>query len=898
MKVRIAVLLFVIVAFCGIAEASVYNLHLSTDSAPDYTDLQSFVDSATGAWQTPQDKCIAIWRWARRSRRQTRCAMEDGRLIWDPILHYNSYGAMNCGIVSSLNIACWRQLGYRARYVQLGDHTVSEVSWDDGKSWHLFDSSMSVFCFNHAGEVASCQEIKEAHACELSGGKREQGHYYLYHYAPQCASHPGPTGWRCASDQPVGYNRTLSEGASSYFGNFAVDRYCQYARYGQRYTLNLRPYESYARYWTPLDPAKDSADPVAKDLAYFRPMADGSDPNNQHSLKNIRGNGRWLFMPDLSARDCRLAFYDDSAVALRAEDGAGPRLHPAKAGTDAWAIFKVYAANVITAIRIEASGVRQTDADVLRVSISRDGGLHWSPVWQAERTGEQSIRVTLRAPVAGVTQCLVKIEMRAARDKVDVGLESFEATTITQLNRRTLPRLSLGANQVLLRADEQVESAELWPPLHGGAYRRTAAEENNVYSDKEPDGMYKATLGAGANGRECAVTWRVAVPSDITSIFYGVVSTNRSEQSSVSLLHSWDGAHFQQFHLKKDGGFPMDEQVLRTFTGGDVSPGARQVSFRAAFSCKDGAATYNMPGIQELLIRVNHKPRDPGFQPIEVTYHWTEHRETGDVERGHTALIRSLPLRYSINVAGRRDPTMHSVRINLQGYGPEGRNVRHGYSDGKDVGPGDGYAKVVYRWGKSLADGKPYTASRESSSRLGDPDTDGRELTNGIVIAPTDQARSRAVQAATAFWDPGEPVSFVVDLRRPQQIGGVRITTHQPNAQLCHPKSIDVAASADGQAWWPMGAIRHDDLWKPPGDYEAWEHDDDPSYASLPARGRLAYSYPLAFPTPVEARYVRFVSTPLEGKGMGLSEFQVFDQVNVVPWPAEIRLPDAAPTSR
>jgi hypothetical protein len=43
---------------------------------------------------------------------------------------------------------------------------------------------------------------------------------------------------------------------------------------------------------------------------------------------------------------------------------------------------------------------------------------------------------------------------------------------------------------------------------------------------------------------------------------------------------------------------------------------------------------------------------------------------------------------------------------------------------------------------------------------------------------------------------------------------------------------------------------------------------------------------------------VRFVCTPLEGKGIGLSEFQVFDQVNVVPRPAEIRLPDAAPTSR
>ena len=78
--------------------------------------------------------------------------------------------------------------------MQLKDHTVCEASWDDGKTWHLFDSSMSAFCYNHDGQIASCQEIKEAHACELSGGKSEPGHYYFYHIAPQCGSHFGRDG--------------------------------------------------------------------------------------------------------------------------------------------------------------------------------------------------------------------------------------------------------------------------------------------------------------------------------------------------------------------------------------------------------------------------------------------------------------------------------------------------------------------------------------------------------------------------------------------------------------------------------------------------------------------------------------------------------------------------------
>ena len=876
------------VALCGVADAGVYNLHLFTDNGPDYTDLESFVQSATGAWQTPQDKSIAVWRWGRRSRRQTSCAVEDGRHLFDPILHYNSYGAMNCGVISSLNIACWLKLGYRGRYIQLGDHTVSEVSWDDGKSWHLFDSSMSIYCFNHAGEVASAEEIKEAHACELSGGKSEPGHYYFYHYAPPCGSHPGPTGWRSAADQPVGYNRTLSAGASSYTDGFSVDKYCQYARYGHRYTLNLRPYESYTRYWTPLDRAKEPA-AAAKDRAYFRPMANGSDPDDQHGLNNLRGNGRWLFKPNLAAKEIRTVFYDDSGVALKVEDGAGPNLHPAEAGRAAWAVFKVYAANVITAMQIEAAGVRGTDADLLRLSVSRDAGLHWGPVWQAEGTGRQTARVALRDEVAGVTQCLVRVEMQAARDKQGVGLDSFQVTTITQLNRLALPRLTLGANQVLLRADAQVETAELWPPLHDGAYKRTAVEEDNVYSDRQPDGMYKATLGAGANGRECSVTWRLAVPADITAVTYGVISTSRSNQASVSLRHSWDGSRFEQFHLKNDGGFPMDEQVLRTFAGAGVPPGARQAFFRGVFLCRSGAATYNMPGIQDLLMRVNHKPRDPAPEPIEVAYSWTEHRERGDVARSHTELVRSLPHRYTINVAGRRDPTMHSLRLNLQGHGPDGRIERYGYSDGTDVGPGAEPAHVAYRWGRPLALGKTYTASRPSSAESGNPDAGGRELTNGIVIAPTDEMKSKAVQEATAFWDPGEPVAIVVDLERGVRVAGVRLSTHQPSARYCHPASVEVSVSEDGRAWRRGGMIRHDDLWKPPADYEAWEHDDSPAYEPLPAGGRLAYSYPLVFEKPLEARYVRFLCTPLEGRGMGLSELAVFDQVNVRPWPGDHR---------
>ena len=181
---------------------------------------------------------------------------------------------MNCGVISALNMASWLKLGYMARYIQLGDHTVSEVSWDDGATWHLFDSSMGFFCYNVRVVVASCEEIKAPHAGEFSGGVSEPGYYYFYHGAPQCISHRGKDGWRYCSDDPVNYRRTLLNGASSYTSGVHVDKYTLHVRHGHRYILNLLPGQSYTRYFKPLDRGMENVDKHD----YYRPLK-GKDPD-------------------------------------------------------------------------------------------------------------------------------------------------------------------------------------------------------------------------------------------------------------------------------------------------------------------------------------------------------------------------------------------------------------------------------------------------------------------------------------------------------------------------------------------------------------------------------------------------------------------------------------------
>ncbi len=72
------------------------------------------------------------------------------------------------------------------------------------------------------------------------------------------------------------------------------------------------------------------------------------------------------------------------------------------------------------------------------------------------------------------------------------------------------------------------------------------------------------TLGSAVNGEECSATWRLEAPTDITGVTYGVVATNRSSASYVSLRHSFNGENFHEFYRKSDGKFPFDKQVVHT----------------------------------------------------------------------------------------------------------------------------------------------------------------------------------------------------------------------------------------------------------------------------------------------------------------------------------------------
>jgi len=809
---------------------AVFNITLVTDSAPDLTDIDSYLRSITSQYGSPQEQAIAIWRWSQRLRKQTTNPIENGQFVLDPIRMFNSYGHCNCGIISGVNDALWLRMGWKAHYVQLGDHTVSECSWDGGKTWHMFDSSMSFYCFNDRGEVASVREIEQ------------NPRFYLENFAPECATNPvrGPDdhrGWRCASDHPVEFQRTLANGYDSFKPPNSIQEGNLLAQWGSRYVLNLRPHEHYTRYFRRLEDDGPRA---------FRPVQGKQDPDPN---KTFGANGVWHYAPDLRDPATRELIYSESGVRWTQEGIQGP----------GQVSFKVSAANVVTSARFS---LRATRASIF---VSRDAGINW------ERVALNSGAVELAGQVAGVTEYLVKVELGGT----EALLSSIAIDTITQLNRPALPGLVRGVNRIRVRLGPQVETIQFQPPIAGGNHKKTVHSEKGIDVESQPD-FYKPTLRPSEKGIACQATWKFETPAPITDLAFGGSICVKAPKDRVTLLHSWDDQIYERDYEKSNDSMPFDLMVNASVTS--VPTGIQTAYLRYEFQTERFPRNYFGPGIQMAAMLLHHQARNTNFLPFEVTYCWVEHHDSGEIERRHSELVASPAHEYRINVGGFRDPTMKWVRMNVADHGPPEDKVAYGYSDAQDPRPYTNAPWLRYHWGTNLALGKPYTLEGKQDER--NPDA-GHDLTDGIVAPPDTYVSAKYMPTCVMFPKDVAPV-VTIDLGSAQTISAARIHAGQEGGfHLSYPDRITVEVSTDGKTFSPAGSVGFNQVFDPPADFVPWELEEASSFASLPAGGRLAYGYRIILERPVLARHVRLRCSPRTGWGMLLSEVQVFDTVTV-----------------
>ena len=174
----------------SVSFAATYNLKVVTDASPDYSDLQSLVQSATSKWNTPEEKCWAMFYWNHIARRQTAPMILHGMALTDPIRQFNDYGYTMCSTISGINCSIWDAMGLKPKYWDISNHTVPEVEY--GGRFHMYDNSMTaLYTLCDRKTIAGVADIGAVGACEASGGKAEPGHIAKYH----CLTATSPRGF-------------------------------------------------------------------------------------------------------------------------------------------------------------------------------------------------------------------------------------------------------------------------------------------------------------------------------------------------------------------------------------------------------------------------------------------------------------------------------------------------------------------------------------------------------------------------------------------------------------------------------------------------------------------------------------------------------------------------------
>jgi hypothetical protein len=844
------------------AAAEVCNLKVVTDASPDYTDMASMIHSVTSKWPTTQEKCWAMWYWNHFARRQTMPMVVHGLACSDPIRQFNDYGYMMCSTVAGANCAIWHHMGLKVKYWDVVGHTVPEAEYDG--RWHMYDNSMSaLYTLCDGKTVAGVEDIGKEGACAASGGKREPGHIAKYH----CLTATSPNGWLTGADCA----RSLRDEAGCFNPKKCLYRYYYNEwDWGHRYVLGLRDGEVYTRHYKRLDGYDaeiiDDAKRYKSDPKYYVPNPGLEGPNKDPEVINarffIRGNGTWDYRPSLTAEGLRAAYGAENMVA------AAGGLRPARAGQPAAVIYKIQSANVTTGQILTALFARTSADAAARISVSTSNGLRWKQVWQAGGTGEIPARVELCGEVNGAYEILVKVEMQAPT-AAGILMKAIQIQTITQINSKTQPKLTLGRNTVYVGAGEPTETVVFWPDLQGDRYKELIVEEKNIKTKKVHEG-WNAVLEPRDPEAEATLVYKMETPGDVVRVVFGGRYYNRDPKGKARLLYSTDAGKTWQEAWQATNPTGQPPWDLIHYQTVPMPKGTRSVLLK-----------YSLLkwGLYALRAEASYVPPDTAFKPVEVTFTWTErHGDVwgkGLVRRSHTQLVERLPARYTIDVGGDDRPDVESLRINFPGAG--GRTA-YGYSDGKDVGG----TKFVGRWvtyGRNLATGKSYTSNVPSVTDYNAAPGDGKTLTDGIVGPCWLWS-----WGAGNLWKPDTNPVITLDLGRESRVAAFGLNFLDMGDllrnHLAARTKIEVEVSTDGKTYRSLGLVntklRMKDL------PVNWMAPDDESFG--------AYSFFLIPPAPVSTRWVRYrVTSP----GFFCpTELFALDGLRYEPFDLRIALPD------
>jgi hypothetical protein len=460
-NVRIGILSAVAVVgvLAGLARAQLTDVKVTTDTSIDCSSIQTIARDLYRNCKSDQDKAIATWYFVRR-------VMFHWPHIptWDTVELFNSYGIGLCGYQSKAFAEICQAGGLKARTLHMPGHVLAEVFYDG--DWHFFDCQVGWFVYNKDKHtVASHEDIAKDPSIMLEAIQDGRASKPFF----QCRIDDR------SSDKPadgVRYAQTAKPNGSPKVPD-------------NRLTINLRRGESITRAWSNEGKSwfqKDSNntgflslhhlctasvidenDPV--NWPYWKPYA-VQTTNKQGKLrygpKRIFGNGRMVYEPNLASDAFREGLAKDglAGITARHQDKQKPNLHAAAAGKTGTAIFEIDCPYVAVDAWLDLSGVRNDAKDSVAVYArsEKDKPGAWTEVWRADGRGAfKAEGVSLKGVAWEQHRYFVKIELNAADDTRDAGIETIKITTVFINNMYALPYFMPGKNTVAVAAGDKAD---------------------------------------------------------------------------------------------------------------------------------------------------------------------------------------------------------------------------------------------------------------------------------------------------------------------------------------------------------------------------------------------------------------------------------------------------------
>jgi hypothetical protein len=630
----------------GPAVGVVSNVRVLSDKVEDVSSLGAWQRSFIKDGMSGREKALAVWKSVVKFRHQDAPPREYlqawGGHVQDPIKTFNVYGYGMCSCASSNIEALARAAGLQARGWAIAGHSVPEVSWDGGKTWHMLDASLIAYYPQEDGHLAGVEElvagVREWYGLNPKLRKNDAG---LRRFMAGGGWRKGPAVLsRCPFYDDNGWLPAATHGWYATMQELDCKPFQYEYGYSQGYRVNvqLRKGERLTRNWS--------------NKGLHVNMGDGEAPgclNGQTGKGDQRytprygdlgpgrvGNGTLVYDVPLADGSFRLGALEASNLAGRAEDGQGPALHVKDAGAPGVLVLRLPSSYVYLGGELTFRAAVGAGGNVA-VLFSDNHGLDWKEVVRVTEAGEQ--RVDLKPLVFRRYDYRLKFVLTGA----GTGLDALRIAHEVQHSQRALPALAQGKNVITCEAGPPEGTITV-----EGSTDAKARGKQLLYTDFHPqsEGLQEGPLRV--KGGQGQITFPVATPGDLVRLRFGAHYRARDARDGWDMQVSFDGG--KTFATVGRCAGPTAGSC-RYVTVSDVPPLTRRALVRFAGSQRNTTCLFDF--------RIDADYREPhgGLRPVKVTYRWDE----GGKVREDVHVLRKGREQYAITCAAK--PVMKSVTV-------------------------------------------------------------------------------------------------------------------------------------------------------------------------------------------------------------------------------------------